>query len=383
MQNQRHLVHLSAGTHYLNGAYKAPLLLKAESALLKAIESEKFPMHRTVDDFFDGPAEARKLFAQLVGCDAVDVALIPSTSYGLATVLNNISGYYGQNAVTIEGEFPSDYLSIGRWCETNEVDLKVIAPDNNETQKGQSWNEKLIAGINEDTAVVVMSSVHWMNGIKFDLEAIGKKCRSVGAKFIVDGTQSVGALPMDVKRFHIDALICASYKWMFGPYSLGLAYFGESFKMGIPLEESWMNRTNARDFSSLTKYGSEYEPGAGRYNVGESSNFILTPMLIAGLKQILAWGPENIQTYCQSLTKPLFEFLKDRGIETESDAFRAYHLFGLSLGASVDLESLRSSLSDRNIYLSVRGQSLRISVNVYNDESDINALIEALKENLK
>jgi selenocysteine lyase/cysteine desulfurase len=76
-----------------------------------------------------------------------------------------------------------------------------------------------------------------MNGLRFDLERIGAKCRQVGAKFLVDGTQSVGALEMDVQRFHIDALVCAAYKWLFGPYSLALAYISDDFSNGRPLEQ--------------------------------------------------------------------------------------------------------------------------------------------------
>lgn len=378
MQNQRHLVHLPEGTHYLNCAFKAPLLWQSETALLKAIESEKRPMYRTVDDFFDGPKRAKHLFAQLVGCQEDEVALIPSTSYGFASALKNIKGKDGDNAVTIEGEFPSDYLSLSRWCETNEAEMKIVRPNASEASLGESWNENILNAIDEHTALVLISAVHWMNGVRFDLEAIGKKCREVNAHFIVDGTQSVGAMSMDVQRFHIDALICASYKWLFGSYSLGLAYYGDRLKAGVPLEESWMNRTNARDFTRLTQYGSEYEPAAGRYNVGESSNFILIPMLIAGLEQVLAWGPENVQTYCKTLTAPLFEFLHQRGIQTESH--KAEHLFGLNLGPTVNLETLSNSLSHRNIFLSVRGQSLRVSVNVYNDANDIDALISALRE---
>src|SRR5690606_18561046 len=135
-----------------------------------------------------------------------------------------------------------------------------------------------------------ISSVHWMNGLRFDLKAIGEKCSSVGARFIVDGTQSVGALPMDVEEFKIDALICATYKWLLGPYSLGLVFMGKAFDDGVPLEESWMNRKNSMDFSTLTHYESEYEESAARYNVGETSNFILMPMLRESLAQINSWG---------------------------------------------------------------------------------------------
>ena len=114
--------------------------------------------------------------------------------------------------------FESAYFSLKRWCENNQNELVTIDPDPNLTLIGADWNHKIIDAIDENTSIVLISSVHWMNGTKFDLKRIGEKCVEVGAKFIVDGTQSVGALTMDVKDFNIDALICAGYKWLFGYY---------------------------------------------------------------------------------------------------------------------------------------------------------------------
>jgi hypothetical protein len=111
---------------------------------------------------------------------------------------------------------------------------------------------------------------------------------------VVDGTQSVGALPIDVQKYRIDALVCGGYKWLMGPYSLGVAYLSEYFDDGIPLEESWMNRRGSDDFQRLVAYEPQYRPGAARYDVGEHSNFILLPMLTAALRQILAWEPAQI-----------------------------------------------------------------------------------------
>ncbi|MCB0621142.1 MAG: aminotransferase class V-fold PLP-dependent enzyme, partial [Saprospiraceae bacterium] len=78
------------------------------------------------------------------------------------------------------------------------------------------WNQRILEQIDDRTSVVLLSSAHWMNGLRFDLKAIGQRCREVGAKFLVDGTQSVGVLPIDVQDLHIDALICATYKWLLG-----------------------------------------------------------------------------------------------------------------------------------------------------------------------
>ena len=80
-----------------------------------------------------------------------------------------------KNALTIENEFPSGYFAIKKWCNNNNSELKVINRDN---LSAEDWNKKIIDAINYDTNLVMMSSIHWMNGTKFDLKEIGIKCRS-------------------------------------------------------------------------------------------------------------------------------------------------------------------------------------------------------------
>ncbi|MEB2786907.1 aminotransferase class V-fold PLP-dependent enzyme [Algoriphagus persicinus] len=379
MDSQKHLFSLDPALHYLNCGYKGPLLKSAEQAAIGALIRERNPTSITPEDFFTLPKEVKARFAELVNCDPLQVALIPSSSYGFATALGNISCDPGQHAIVLEDEFPSGYFSLKTWCDKNQAILKAIGPDKGALMPGKSWNKNLLDSITSETAVVLMSSVHWMNGLKFDLESIGQKCKTVGAIFIVDGTQSTGAAEMDVKRFKIDALICASYKWLFGPYGLGISYFGPAFDGGEPLEESWMNRTNSQDFGNLTKYDHEYTEESGRYNVGEMSNFILLPMLNEALKQINEWTVAEIARYCQKLTKPLYEYLKSREVVMEEEHYTSPHLFALKLPEDSDDELLMNNLHANKIFVSNRGGNLRVSVNVFNTAEDIDKLIQVLE----
>jgi selenocysteine lyase/cysteine desulfurase len=383
MNCQKHLFSLRPDIHYLNCGYKSPLLKSAEEASIKALVRERNPVDIAVDDFFSEVSEVRTYFGDLVNCDASNVALIPSSSYGFNSVLSNLKAKKNGNAITIKEEFPSGYFALKRWCDTHQNELIIVEPDEGLTLIGENWNNKLIDAIDENTSIVLISSVHWMNGTKFDLERIGDKCAEVGAKFIVDGTQSVGALSMDVKSFKIDALICAGYKWLFGPYSMGLAYISEQFENGVPLEESWMNRTNAKNFSGLTEYDSAYQPGAGKYNVGETSNFVLMPIMKEGLKQVSFWTAAEIQTYTKNLIQPLIAYLRDLSVEFESDKYFSSHLFALKLPAEVDVNTLKKNLEKNQVYISVRGQYLRVSVNIFNDEKDISQLINSIDETIE
>ncbi|WP_192345998.1 aminotransferase class V-fold PLP-dependent enzyme [Algoriphagus sp. Y33] len=379
MDSQKHLFNLDQDIHYLNCGSKSPLLKSAEAAAIAALIQARNPFQITPEDFFALPKEVKARFAELINCDPLQVALIPSSSYGFATALGNVSCAPGQHAIVLEDEFPSGYFSLKSWCHKNQAELKVVGPDKEALTQGESWNKNLLDSITPETAVVLMSSIHWMNGLKFDLESIGQKCKTVGAIFIVDGTQSVGAVEMDVKRFKIDALICASYKWLFGSYGIGISYFGHAFDGGQPLEESWMNRTNSQDFGNLTNYDHEYTEDSGRYNVGEMSNFILLPMLNEGLKQINEWTVVEIERYCRELTIPLYEYLKSRNVVLEKESYTSHHLFGLKLPEDIDAELLMDNLQKNRVFVSNRGENLRVSVNVFNTEADIDKLIQVLE----
>ena len=382
MQHQKHLFQLPSDIHYLNAAYMSPLLKSVEEAGITGIQRKRNPTTIAPADFFAEAEQVRLNFSKIIHCKPGQVAIIPSASYGLKAAVNNIPVHNGDHAIVVSEEFPSDYYAIRSWCKEQNKQLKTIQAPDTLTNRGETWNNNILQAITPETSAVILSSIHWTDGTIFDLKQIGKKCKETNTVFIVDGTQSVGALPMNVEEYQIDALICAGYKWLMGPYSTGLAYYSAIFNNGVPLEETWMNKSNAQNFSGLTAYVDDYSPEAGRYNAGEFSNFILLPMLNKALEQIINWQVANIQTYCSQLIQPLTTFLQENNFWIEQERYRAKHLFGFLLHQNMDKDQLLGELQKRKIYVSLRGKAIRVSAHFYNDEGDINALMETLRETL-
>ena len=197
---------------------------------------------------------------------------------------------------------------------------------------------------------------------------------------MVDGTQSVGAYPFNAQEIRPDALVCAGYKCLMGPYGTTLAYFGETFDEGQPLDEGWCNRYGSDDFANLVRYQDRYQPGALRYDMGERSNFVAVPMMGQALQEVTDWGVKNIQHYCETLVTPFIEHLSDTDYRFESPQYRANHLFGLRLPDYISLISLQNALEKAKISVSVRGNSVRISPHVYNEPIDFEKLSDCLRE---
>jgi selenocysteine lyase/cysteine desulfurase len=380
VNNQKHLFQLDENVHYLNCAYMSPLLKSVEEAGMKGMIEKRNPFLVKPKHFFELAETTKQNIGKLINAPAQNIAIIPSASYGLASAISNLPLQNGSKAIVIENEFPSGYNETKKWCTKNKKELQVIPEPVNSDVKGQDWNNAILKSIDENAAALVISAVHWVDGTKFDLKAIGQKCFENDVVFIVDGTQSVGAATIDIKSYHIDVLVCAAYKWLLGPYSIGFAYYSNRFANGIPIEESWLNRSDAEDFTKLTSYQDHYKEGSNRYNVGQYSNFILLPMMNAAVTQLLAWDVKNIALYCEDVSRPLIEFLEKSHYKIEEKAFRSKHLFGISLPASVDLNILMQALESNNIYVSVRGKSVRVSINIFNTIEDINALQNVLEK---
>lgn len=360
---------------YLNGAYMSPMLKSVEKVGAEALLKKRNPTLISPEDFFIDSEKLRKEFATLINCkDSKRIVIIPSVSYGMANVITNIPLERGGQVVVASEQFPSNYYPWKALCDERGGEIKIIAPPQTRQERGKIWNERILEDINKQTKVVALGNIHWADGTLFDLMAIRKRTKEVGALLIIDGTQSVGALPFDLQKVQPDALICAGYKWLLGPYSIGLAYYGEFFDGGKPIEENWINRKNSENFAGLVNYEEEYQPGSLRYEVGEHSNFILVPMLLKAIEQLNRWKPENVQAYCKSITQKTIDELMELGFWIEDEAYRASHLFGIRLPLELDMQKVKAELLKKKIYVSYRGDAMRISPNVYNIKDDLKKL---------
>ena len=141
------------------------------------------------DDFFDGPEKARSLFADIVGCAAENIALVPSVSYGVAFAGKNLLADPGQRIVMLAEQFPSNvysWLSLAR-----ERDLVI---DFVQKTEGRTWSESILKSLDEPAALVALPNVHWTDGSLIDLAPIAKRCHAIGAKLVLDLTQSPARL---------------------------------------------------------------------------------------------------------------------------------------------------------------------------------------------
>jgi selenocysteine lyase/cysteine desulfurase len=370
--DERGLFEIPENVTYLNCAYMSPQLRSVREVGERAVARKSRPWKLTVSDFFEDSEKSRALFARLVGGDPDGVALIPSVSYGIAVAAANVTVQERQRILILEDQFPSNVYSWRELAKHSGAKLVTVSrpPDND-------WTSAVLDDLDEDSAVVAVPNCHWTDGSLLDLARIGERAKVAGAALVVDAIQSLGAHPLDVREVRPDFLVASAYKWLLGPYGIGFLYADEGWREGTPIEHNWINRRGSDDFSRLVGYQDAFQPGARRYDVGERSNFALLPMANEALRQILHWGVENVSATIGVLTALVEREAKDRGVEAIPAKMRARHMIGLKHGSGSP-EDLAAQLAAQNVFVSVRGETVRVSPHLYNTEEDINRLFAAL-----
>jgi selenocysteine lyase/cysteine desulfurase len=373
LRSQRDLFEIPEDIVYLNCAYMSPQLRQVREAGERAVSRKSRPWELTPDDFFEDVEEIRALFAQLVGGDADGVAIVPSVSYGISVAAANVSVGEAEKIVILEDQFPSNVYAWRALAEQCGARLITVP-----RPEDFDWTRVLLEEIDAETAVVAVPNCHWTDGSLVDLARVGESVREAGAALVVDGIQSLGAHRFDVSEVRPDFLIAASYKWLLGPYGVGFMHVGEEYREGNPIEHNWINRRGSQDFSGLADYQEAFQPGARRYDVGERSNFALLPMAAEALRQLIDWEVQTISETIGTLTDLIEEKAKEHGIGTIPKERRARHMIGLMLGPDAP-DDLATQLTTHNVFVSVRGESVRVSPHLYNTERDVELFFEILE----
>ncbi|MFP4846202.1 aminotransferase class V-fold PLP-dependent enzyme [Winogradskyella sp. PE311] len=360
---------------YFNTASFSPAFKSVENAGIVAVTKKSRPDYFQSSDLFEPVSELRKLFAKVIDVEDYNrVVTIPSVSYGMANVANNIILKKGDEILIAEEQFPSNVYIWKTLADKFEAKIVTIR----QPQQIENWNTEILKAITTKTAVVAIGQIHWANGYIFDLKAIREKTSKYNALLIIDGSQSLGALPFSVKDIQPDALVCAGYKWLFGPYGCAYAYYSDYFDNGEPIEQNWSIRLNSENLAGLTKYQNEYKPLAQRYNAGECASFIYVKMQIAALTEILRINTNELQDYCNHISLDALNKLNKLGFHTDSSQIRAKHLFGIKIPKTIDLDHLKAEISKANISLSYRGEYMRVSCHVFNTKSQFETLVKTI-----
>ena len=373
LADQRAQFEIDDEVAYLNTASLSPLLLSVRAAGEAALVQRGRPWTITADHWFSDVERLRSGIARLINGSPEGVAVVPASSYGLSVAARNLRAGPGDRVLVLDHEFPSSYYTWRRFADRTGSDLVEV-----DRQPGQTWTDAVLAALDERTAVAVVPNVHWTNGAWVDLHAVKVRAGDVGAALVVDASQSLGVVPLDINSLRPDFLVSVGYKWQLGTVGVSYLYVDERHRSGEPLEENWALRVGADDFAALVDYQDEYQPGARRFDMGQRPSFGLVPMAIAAIDHLLAWGVPDIAEALGRVTDEIAERARALGLAPPARDERGPHMLGLELPPDA-MDRAAGALARNGVVVSVRGRSLRIAPHLHTNAADVDRLFDALR----
>jgi selenocysteine lyase/cysteine desulfurase len=361
---------------YLNASYMTPQPRRVLEACFSGARRRSQPWTVTPDDFFTEVDALREAFARQIRCAPDNIAIVPSAGYGVACATANLQTGPGDLILSMHDQFPSNYYAWRRQALSSGAEFLVVGPED-----GQSWADALIAAIKthgDKIKVATLEGHHWSTAEYIDIDVVVPALRDIGAKVVMDLTQTLGAFPLDITRTRPDFMVASGYKWQFCPYGVSFLYVDENYFDGVPIEEAWMSRDGAEDFSRLAEFTDDYKPGARRFEAGEKSSFSNIAGALAAIRQLDEWGIDNISAHLAETNATIADILARQGFETPPADTRAPHFQGARLPAT-DPRKLAERLIANGVYASVRGDRLRVAPHVYIDDEDLNRFEDVLK----
>ncbi len=362
---------------YLNAAYMTPQPRRVLQAAIRGAEQRAAPWQITPADFFREVEMLRKAFARQVACSSENIAIVPSAGYGVAVAANNMTIEPGGIIMVLDDQFPSNYYSWQRLAQRSGAEILVVSKHDD-----QAWASAILDCLQQQgdrIKIAALARHHWSTAESIDLEAVSPALRRHGTRIVLDLTQSIGAFPVDIAELSPDFMVAAAYKWLFCPYGISFLYVADQHFDGTPIEEAWMSRDGAEDFSQLASYAENYQSGARRFDAGERSSFSNVAGAITALEMIDAWGISNISRELRKTNQRIAEILTELGFETADENMRAPHFQSARL-PNVDTGKLASLLVTDGVYVSQRGDRLRLAPHLYTDQQDLEHFEDSLRK---
>eukprot|EP01032_Pedospumella_encystans_P022196 gene22196-25153_t len=378
---------------YFDTAGRSVLPQSVEAAGIAAVKQKSQPWNGVGSE--EDIASVRESFASLIGAHSTSIALTSSTGFVMTLVAKNIvkSGKLssGKVILILEKEMGSAVYPWQEACVETGATFRVVA-DPLLLGNGLSWTEAVLGAIDGSVAVVALPMVHWCNGALMDLKAISTRLDQIPKEsrplLVVDGTQSLGALPLSVAEVNADVIACSVHKWLNCPYGMSLLYIHPDYhNIWEPLDHHERGRVGSNEegwdeiiymHPDTGFYPQALFPDARRFDAGGKANPVTIPMVRAGLQTVLSWTPTAVQEHCATLTDAIATQLQSvfgKHVLIREKSQRSAHILGVRFHPNspyhtASLVDLNKQLKKENVYASVRGEWLRLSVYLHNSLSD-------------
>ncbi|MGH2734547.1 MAG: aminotransferase class V-fold PLP-dependent enzyme [Actinomycetota bacterium] len=311
----------------------------------------------------DEAQDTRPLFGKLIGAAPESVALLTSLSEAAATVALSLSGT--GRVVVAEHEFRSN---LWPWLTLRERGFEVVRIP---TVDGVVSTDAYVEAVTPGTRLVAISAVQSFNGYRVDLAPIAERAREVDARLFLNLTQMLGALTFDVEEIRPDYVAAHGYKWMLCPRGAAWLYVRpDRLESMTPLAPNWKSAADPH----ASYYGGDLDLSRSASRLDSSLPWFSWVGAKAALQLLLSLDRRAVEQRCLELAAAFRGGASERGFVCVPEEHPS-HIVGLEID---DPAALHERLERRNVVASVRGGGLRLGFHAFNDESDVEAGLDAL-----
>jgi cysteine desulfurase/selenocysteine lyase len=360
---------------YLNLAGQSPMPKVSLRAIQSAIADKKYPHHRTDSVFYEMPNRIRANIAQLIGAKSDEIALTTGASAGVTAVAYALDWKRGDEVLVAAKEFPLQYTIWKPMEERVGLKVKIVS------QRDRFLDaDDLIGALTPKTRLVSVSHVRFDDGSLLDAKRLAAACHAQGALLLLDVSQSCGAVPMNVRELGADFIVCAGYKWLFGPFGTGFFWIKhELLSRVLPAPFYWMAVAGSDNFAKLDFANPQPEDSAKRWDAPEWASYFNFNLagFDASLEFVLLMRPETVERHNRELIELMFARLpKDRCVPASPlDAAKRGPYGCFAARTPEKTVHLYHKLRAENVIVSLREGNIRVSPHLYNTERDIDRLI--------
>ncbi len=359
---------------YLNAASTGPMPASAVAVANRWTALRAQPHQIPLALMFEAAATARQQFAQLIGADTEEIALMPNTTYGLNLAARALPLRPGV-ILTFDGEFPScvyPFQALG----SRGISLELVPRVN-----GLPDEDTLVAAIaRPDVVAVVISWVQFANGFVADLKRIGEACRANGVFFIVDGIQGCGIIPIDIHSLPIDIFASGAQKWQLSPWGTGFVYVRRGLIEHIePHDVGWACMRASTDYTRLTDYEFDFFPDARRFEVVTIAYHDFA-VANASTKLLLELGVANVSAHINALVDTVVDWVDSRSDVRLVTPAVITRRAGVVSFAPDDVAAMAVRLRDSHVIHTVREGAVRLSPHCYNTQDEIRSVLNLLEQ---
>ncbi len=351
---------------WLNTAHQGPLPAVAVAAAEQAIAEKTAPYRIPDEAFRDRPERLRARLAELVGGRPDEIVLGNSTSHGLHLVANGLPWSAGDEVIVVDGDYPATVLPFLRLAGQGVVVRSVP-------------RDRLADAITPRARVMAVTWVDSFTGVALDLDALGAQCRSRDVLLVVNGSQAVGARPLDVSATPVDVVAACGYKWLCGPYGTGFTWIRPEVTARLESHQAyWLAQRSGGSLDHMREYELR-DLGTRGFDVFCPAAFLTNDAWSASVGLLTDIGIDAVAAHDQQLVQQILDGVDPDRYEVVSPVTGPERSTLVVLRPRTGTATeVVARLAERSIDVAAREGNVRLTPHLFTTPAQIDRTCEAL-----